>query len=310
MRILVTGGAGFLGSHLCAKLLSDGHSVIALDNLSSGTLDGIEELRENHHFEFVNADVREFLKFDVDGIFNLACPASPIHYQLNPVDTITTNFIGALNVLRLANELNCKVLQASTSEVYGDPEVSPQKEEYWGSVNPIGIRACYDEGKRAAETIFFDNWREYGTKIKVARIFNTYGPGMRFNDGRVVSNFIHQALSGVDITIYGDGSQTRSFCYVSDLIEGISKLFYSTSNEPGPINLGNPQEIAIFDLAKIIIKLTNSDSRIIMKDLPSDDPKRRKPDISKASNSLNWKPKVGVEKGLLLTILDFEKRLR
>lgn len=310
MKILVTGGAGFLGSHLCADLLEKGNSVIALDNLSTGDLTRIEPLKSNQLFEFINMDVREPLQFDVDGIFNFACPASPVQYQLNPVDTITTSFIGAANVLSLANKMNCKVLQASTSEVYGDPNISPQKEEYWGNVNPIGIRACYDEGKRAAETLFFDNWREHGTKIRVARIFNTYGPGMQFNDGRVVSNFIHQALRNADITIYGDGSQTRSFCYVSDLIDGITRYFFSKSVEPGPINLGNPQEMTIFRLANLIIKLSNSNSRIVMRELPSDDPKQRKPDISKALSNLNWKPKVEIEQGLSLTIADFEKRLR
>lgn len=309
MRILITGGAGFLGSHLSDRLLSLGHEVIALDNFYTGMKKNIEHLISNPNFEIVRKDVTEELNFEVDGIMNLACPASPVHYQKFPVQTTRTSIMGAINVLELANRLNCRVFQASTSEVYGDPTISPQVEEYWGNVNPIGIRACYDEGKRAAETLFFDFHRQYQTDIKVVRIFNTYGPRMSFDDGRVVSNFIIQALKNQPITIYGNGEQTRSFCYVDDLIDGMTKLMFSEKGITGPINIGNPNEYSMLELASQVIKLTNSTSQLIFKELPQDDPKHRKPDISKAQNLLGWNPSVLLEEGLARTITDFSNRL-
>jgi UDP-glucuronate decarboxylase len=309
MRVLVTGGAGFLGSHLCEKLIELNHEVIALDNMYTGSKAKIFSLLDNPNFELIRQDVTEPLNFEVDGIMNLACPASPVHYQKFPVQTIKTSVLGAINVLDLATRLSIPVFQASTSEVYGDPAISPQNEEYWGHVNPIGIRACYDEGKRSAETLFFDFHRQFGTNIKVARIFNTYGPKMSFNDGRVVSNFIVQALKNEPISIYGDGNQTRSFCYVSDLIEGFIKLMFSDESISGPINLGNPREFTMLELAEKIIIATNSSSKIQFFDLPQDDPKQRKPDISKAQTLLGWNPKVELEKGLELTVSEFKTRV-
>jgi UDP-glucuronate decarboxylase len=309
MRILVTGGAGFLGSHLCEKLIQMNYEVIALDNMYTGSRTKVATLLDNPNFELVKQDITEPLNFEVDGIMNLACPASPVHYQKFPVQTIKASILGSINVLDLANRLNIPVFQASTSEVYGDPSISPQVEEYWGNVNPIGIRACYDEGKRSAETIFFDFHRQYGTQIKVARIFNTYGPRMSFNDGRVVSNFLIQALRNKPITIYGDGSQTRSFCYVSDLVEGLIKLMFSTQEVTGPINLGNPLEFTILELAEKIISITRSNSSIQFHELPQDDPKQRKPDISKARKILNWNPTINLEEGLALTSTEFITRI-
>lgn len=309
MRILVTGGAGFLGSHLCERLIDEGHEVIAVDNMYTGSRSKVASLLENPGFELIRQDVTEPLNFEVDGIMNLACPASPVHYQKFPVQTIKTSVLGAINVLDLANRLRVPVFQASTSEVYGDPSISPQNEEYWGNVNPIGIRACYDEGKRSAETLFFDFHRQFGTQIKVARIFNTYGPRMSFNDGRVVSNFIVQALKNEPISIYGDGSQTRSFCYVSDLIDGFIKLMFSDENVTGPINLGNPREFTMLQLAEKVISATNSKSLIEFHELPQDDPKQRKPDITKAKEILKWNPEVDLEKGLALTVSEFLTRI-
>jgi UDP-glucuronate decarboxylase len=306
-KILVTGGAGFIGSHLCERLLNDGNEVICLDNFFTGSKKNIIHLMNNPYFEVIRHDIEEPILLEVDEIYNLACPASPIHYQFDPVKTIKTSVMGAINVLEIARKTKAKILQASTSEVYGDPEVHPQVETYRGNVNPIGPRACYDEGKRCAETLFFDYYRQYNVDIKVVRIFNTYGPRMAINDGRVVSNFIIQALQNKDITIYGDGNQTRSFCYVDDLINGLIKMM--KSNETGPINLGNPEEITIKDLAEIIIKLTNSKSKIIYKPLPQDDPKQRLPDITLAKTKLNWKPTVKLEEGLKRTIQYFRKIL-
>lgn len=309
MRILVTGGAGFLGSHLCDRLIQEGHEVIAMDNMYTGSRTKIASLLRKPNFELIRQDVTEPLNFEVDGIMNLACPASPVHYQKFPVQTIKTSVLGAINVLDLANRLKVPVFQASTSEVYGDPAESPQSEEYWGNVNPIGIRACYDEGKRSAETLFFDFHRQFGTQIKVARIFNTYGPRMSFNDGRVVSNFIVQAMKNEPISVYGDGSQTRSFCYVSDLIDGFMKLMFSTDEVTGPINLGNPHEFTMLELAEKVIAATNSRSKIEFHELPQDDPKQRKPDISKAKSVLNWNPSVDLERGLALTVSEFRTRI-
>jgi UDP-glucuronate decarboxylase len=309
MRILVTGGAGFLGSHLCERLIQDQHEVIALDNMYTGSRSKVATLLDNPKFELIRQDVTEPLNFEVDAVMNLACPASPVHYQKFPVQTIKTSVLGSINVLDLANRLKVPVFQASTSEVYGDPKISPQIEEYWGNVNPIGVRACYDEGKRAAETLFFDFHRQFGTQIKVARIFNTYGPRMSFNDGRVVSNFIVQALRNQPITLYGAGTQTRSFCFVSDLIEGFLRLMFSNHDITGPINLGNPSEFTMLELAEKIIRITNSNSDIEFHALPQDDPKNRKPDISKAQTLLNWNPVVDLEKGLELTIAEFNTRL-
>lgn len=308
MRILVTGGAGFIGSHLCRRLINEGHQVICLDNLFTGTRNNVKDLIDKSNFELIIQDVTQPIQLDnIDQIYNLACPASPIHYQYNPVKTVETNVIGAINVLNLAKRTGACVLQASTSEVYGDPNVHPQKEEYWGNVNPIGIRSCYDEGKRAAETLFFDYHRQYGVDIKVVRIFNTYGPNMQKNDGRVVSNFIVQAIEGKDITIYGDGLQTRSFCFVSDLIEGIVRLMNSDKAITGPINIGNPSEFTVKQLAEMIISMTKSESTIVYKPLPQDDPKKRKPDITLAMRELEWIPMVGIHEGLEKTIKYFEE---
>ncbi|MBP8625554.1 MAG: SDR family oxidoreductase [Syntrophorhabdaceae bacterium] len=316
-RILVTGGAGFIGSHLCERLINDGHEVIALDNFFTGTKSNLGKIIKNPRFEVIRHDVTNPILLEVDWIFNLACPASPIHYQYNPVKTIKVNVLGTLNMLGLAKRVRARIMQASTSEVYGDPEVHPQKEEYWGNVNPIGKRSCYDEGKRVAETLFFDYMRQNRVDIKVIRIFNTYGPRMRPDDGRVISNFIVQAIKSEPITIYGDGTQTRSFCYIDDMIEGMIRMMdYDTgeykkgrdytkpylSGLPGPVNLGNPQEVSILETAKRIIDITGSQSEIIFERLPEDDPKRRCPDISKAKKYLKWQPKVPLEKGLTKTI--------
>ena len=301
-RILVTGGAGFLGSHLCKSLLDQGNEVVCVDNFYTSTKRNINALQKNTNFEFIRHDVTFPLYVEVDEIYNLACPASPIHYQRDPVQTTKTSVHGAINMLGLAKRTGARILQASTSEVYGDPSVHPQTEAYWGNVNPIGIRSCYDEGKRCAETLFFDFHRQYKVPIKVARIFNTYGPNMQPNDGRVISNFIMQALNNEDITIYGDGTQTRSFCYVDDLINGLITLMNSDSKIVGPINLGNPTESTIKEIAQGIIRLTNSNSKIVNLELPSDDPRQRNPDISEAKQKLNWEPKVALEDGLRLTI--------
>ena len=309
MRILVTGGAGFLGSHLCERLIGLDHEVIALDNMYTGEKKKLTPILNHPNFELVRQDVTTQLNFEVDAIMNLACPASPVHYQKFPVQTTRTSVLGAINVLDLATRLNIPVFQASTSEVYGDPTINPQVEEYWGNVNPIGIRACYDEGKRAAETLFVDYQRQFGTKIKIVRIFNTYGPRMNLDDGRVVSNFIVQALRNEPITIYGDGSQTRSFCYVSDLISGFIKMMETDDNITGPFNLGNPNENSMLQLAETVIKLTNSNSKIAFKELPQDDPKVRQPDITKAKEILKWSPEVKLEDGLNLTIADFAARV-
>ncbi|MDX1819774.1 MAG: UDP-glucuronic acid decarboxylase family protein [Paracoccaceae bacterium] len=308
-RILVTGGAGFLGSHLCERFLELNHDVICLDNFYSGTKDNIAHLLGNPHFEMVRHDVTFPLYVEVDEIFNLACPASPIHYQRDPVQTTKTSVHGAINMLGLAKRTKAKIFQASTSEVYGDPEVHPQPESYWGKVNPIGIRSCYDEGKRCAETLFFDYHRQHGLEIKVARIFNTYGPRMHPNDGRVVSNFIVQALRGDNITIYGDGSQTRSFCYVDDLIDGFMSLMDSTSEITGPINLGNPCEFTILQLAEEVLRQVGGKSKIIYHPLPQDDPMQRKPDITQAQRILDWEPKVNLEDGLARTVDYFRELL-
>jgi UDP-glucuronate decarboxylase len=308
-KILVTGGAGFVGSHLCARLLADGADVLCVDNFFTGQKANVAHLLANPNFEIQRHDVTFPLYVEVDEIYNLACPASPVHYQHDPVQTTKTSVHGAINMLGLAKRVNAKIFQASTSEVYGDPDVHPQPEEYWGKVNPIGIRSCYDEGKRCAETLFFDYHRQYGTKIKVARIFNTYGPNMHPNDGRVVSNFIVQALMGTDITIYGDGQQTRSFCYVSDLVEGFVRLMGTGDEVTGPINLGNPGEFTMIELAQAVIRLTGSKSQLVHKPLPSDDPRQRKPDIAKAQSILGWEPKVQLEQGLTATIAYFDKVL-
>lgn len=307
-RYLVTGGAGFLGSHLCDSLIADNHEVIALDNFFTGSKNNLDHLYGNHNFEIIRQDVTQPLNIEVDGIFNLACPASPVHYQKFPTQTLKTNVYGAINVLDLANRLEVPVLQASTSEVYGDPQNSPQNESYWGNVNPVGIRSCYDEGKRAAETLFTDYHRQYGVSIRIARIFNTYGPRMSFHDGRVVSNFIYQALKGLPISVFGDGSQTRSLCYVSDLIAGLRKLFEAPVDGT-PVNIGNPSPITMLDLAMEVIELTNSKSQIAFMPLPSDDPLQREPDIEKAKRQLGWTPSVTRREGLLNTIQDFSKRL-
>jgi len=308
MRILVTGGAGFLGSHLCDQLLAMGHEVVSVDNFCTGSPKNLAHLRDNPNFESIRHDVTIPLYLEVDGIFNLACPASPVHYQNDPVQTLKTNVHGAINILGLAKRTKARVLQASTSEVYGDPEVHPQVEEYWGRVNPIGIRACYDEGKRAAETLFFDYHRQYQVDIRVARIFNTFGPRMALNDGRVVTNFIAQALRGEAITIYGEGKQTRSFCYVSDLIDGLTSLFFAESIYQ-PINIGNPKPITMLELASEVVRLTNSKSEIVFLPLPSDDPRDREPDIAKAKEFLNWEPKISRVEGLKRTIEDVQRQL-
>jgi len=301
MKLLVAGGAGFLGSHLCESLLELDHEVVVLDNFYTGKIENLSFAKDNSRVEIIEHDVTLPKRIKVDGIFNLACPASPVHYQHNPITTIRTNFLGSLNLLELASDLSVPILQASTSEVYGDPAISPQHESYWGNVNPIGIRACYDEGKRAAETLFFDFHRERATSIKVARIFNTYGPRMSENDGRVVTNFLYSAISGNPITIYGDGSQTRSFCYVDDLIQGLIGLFFTSDEVLGPINLGNPSEFSILELAELVIEVTNSKSEIVFLPLPEDDPKQRKPDILLASSILNWNPQVNLRQGLTRT---------
>jgi UDP-glucuronate decarboxylase len=300
--ILVTGGAGFLGSHLCDRLLSEGDDVICVDNLFTGSKDNIRHLMDNDRFEFIRHDVTFPLYLEVDQIYNLACPASPVHYQHDPVQTTKTSVHGAINMLGLAKRTGARVFQASTSEVYGDPEVHPQPEGYWGRVNPIGIRSCYDEGKRCAETLFFDYYRQHRTEIKVARIFNTYGPRMNPEDGRVVSNFIVQALKDEPITIYGNGSQTRSFCYVDDLIEGFVRLMNSDPEITGPVNLGNPGEFTMIELANLVIEITGSKSKIIYMDLPQDDPRQRQPDISYATSALGWEPSIQLKDGLLGTI--------
>ena len=309
-RVLITGGAGFLGSHLCERLLSEGNDVICVDNFFTGTKDNIAQLADDPHFELVRHDVCFPLYVEVDEIYNLACPASPVHYQFDPVQTTKTSVHGAINMLGLAKRIKAKILQASTSEVYGDPAVHPQPETYWGHVNPIGSRACYDEGKRCAETLFFDYWRQHQLRIKVMRIFNTYGPRMHPNDGRVVSNFIVQALRGEEITIYGDGSQTRSFCYVDDLIEGMVRLMSSPDDFIGPANIGNPVEFTILELANLVIKLTGTRSRLVFKPLPSDDPTQRQPDITMAKQRLGWTPTVDLEDGLRKTIDYFDYLLR
>jgi len=309
-KILVTGGAGFIGSHLCEKLLNQAHEVICVDNFFTSTKSNINHLLDYENFEMIRHDITFPLYLEVEEIYNLACPASPVHYQKNPVQTIKTNVHGAINMLGLAKRTKSKIFQASTSEVYGDPEISPQSETYLGRVNPIGLRACYDEGKRAAETLFFDYNREHNVDIKVARIFNTYGPKMSTNDGRVVSNFITQALLNNDITLYGDGSQTRSFCFIDDMVDGFIKFMSLDNSIKGPINLGNPNEINIISLAKKIINMTNSKSKIHEKKLPEDDPKKRKPDISLAKKLLNWKPETSLEQGLLKTITYFENLLK
>jgi len=308
-RVMVTGGAGFLGSHLCERLLEKDNDVLCVDNFFTGTKDNIAHLLNNPHFELMRHDVTFPLYIEVDEIYNLACPASPIHYQHDPVQTTKTSVHGAINVLGLAKRVKAKVFQASTSEVYGDPAVHPQQESYWGNVNPIGIRSCYDEGKRCAETLFFDYHRQHNLRIKVARLFNTYGPRMHPNDGRVVSNFIMQALQNHDITIYGDGSQTRSFCYVSDMIEAFILLMESPDDVTGPMNLGNPGEFTIKELAEKVVSMTGSKSKIIYNPLPQDDPKQRQPDISFAKEALKWQPSIQLEQGLQSTIEYFKQEL-
>jgi UDP-glucuronate decarboxylase len=308
-RVLVTGGAGFLGSHLCERLLADGGNVICLDNFFTGAKHNINHLLDHHRFELIRHDVTFPLYIEVDQIYNLACPASPIHYQHDPVQTTKTSVHGAINMLGLAKRLRAKILQASTSEVYGDPSVHPQAEDYWGHVNPIGPRSCYDEGKRCAETLFFDYWRQHRLQIKVARIFNTYGPRMHPNDGRVVSNFIVQALLGRDITVYGEGLQTRSFCYVDDLVDGLMRLMDTPPDITGPVNIGNPAEFKIVELAQMVVSLVGSPSKIVHRPLPENDPKQRQPDISLAQELLGWKPRVALEEGLRSTVAYFERLL-
>jgi UDP-glucuronate decarboxylase len=308
-RIVVTGGAGFLGSHLCERLLADGAIVICVDNFFTGARRNIDHLLDHHRFELIRHDVTFPLYIEVDQIYNLACPASPIHYQHDPVQTTKTSVHGAINMLGLAKRLRARILQAPTSEVYGDPSVHPQAEDYWGHVNPIGPRSCYDEGKRCAETLFFDYWRQHRLQIKVARIFNTYGPRMHPNDGRVVSNFIVQALLGRDITVYGDGSQTRSFCYVDDLIDGLVRLMATRAEVTGPVNIGNPTEFSMLELATMVIDLTGSRSRIVHRPRPEDDPRQRRPDISRAQDLLDWKPRTMLKDGLARTITYFDQLL-
>jgi len=308
-RVLVTGGAGFLGSHLCERLVAEGGNVICLDNFFTGAKRNIDHLLDHHRFELIRHDVTFSLYIEVDQIYNLACPASPIHYQHDPVQTTKTSVHGAINMLGLAKRLRAKILQASTSEVYGDPNVHPQAEDYWGHVNPIGPRSCYDEGKRCAETLFFDYWRQHRMQIKVARIFNTYGPRMHPNDGRVVSNFIVQALLGRDITVYGDGSQTRSFCYVDDLIDGLVRLMATRAEVTGPVNIGNPAEFSMLELATMVIDLTGSRSRIVHRPRPEDDPEQRRPDISRAQDLFDWKPRTMLKDGLTRTIAYFDQLL-
>jgi UDP-glucuronate decarboxylase len=307
-KILVTGGAGFLGSHLCERLLNEGNEVVCLDNYFTGQKTNVVHLLSNPYFELIRHDVTMPFFIEVDEIYNLACPASPIHYQYNPIKTVKTSILGAVNMLGLAKRIKAKILQASTSEVYGDPEIHPQTESYWGHVNPIGERACYDEGKRAAETLFVNYHRQNNVRIKIIRIFNTYGPKMHPNDGRVVSNFIVQALQGKDITIYGDGSQSRSFCYYSDLLDGMIRLMNTGDDFTGPVNVGNPNEFTILELAEKIIRLTGSSSKIVSMPLPSDDPTQRQPDITLAKSKLGWEPKIEIEEGLIKTI-DFFKTI-
>lgn len=309
LRILVTGGAGFLGSHLCERLLNEGHFVLCLDNFFTGSRENISVFLDHPRFQLIEHDVCQRIEVEADQIYNLACPASPVHYQDDPVKTIKTNVHGAIHMLELAQAKGAKILQASTSEVYGDPHVHPQREDYWGNVNPIGIRSCYDEGKRCAETLFFDFHRQFDLPIKVARIFNTYGPRMHPSDGRVVSNFIVQALKNEPITIYGDGSQTRSFCYCDDLIDGLVRLMNSPRALTGPVNLGNPVEFTIRQLAELVLELTGSRSTLVLRPLPGDDPKQRKPDISLAQQNLGWEPKVPLREGLTATIAFFDKLL-
>ena len=306
-RILITGGAGFLGSHLCERLLADGEEILCLDNFFTGNKDNIRHLLGNPHFECIRHDIINPIYMEVDQIYNLACPASPVHYQLNPIKTIKTNVMGAINTLGLAKRVKARILQASTSEVYGDPEIDPQREDYWGRVNPIGIRSCYDEGKRAAECLMMDYHRQNQVDVKIVRIFNTYGPRMAVCDGRVVSNFIVQALKGEDITVYGDGSQTRSFCYVDDLIEGMIRMMNSAEGFTGPVNLGTPAEFTIMELAKMLIGMTGSTSRIVFRELPQDDPTQRRPDIALAREKFGWEPLVPLEEGLKRTIAYFRK---
>ena len=301
MRILVTGGAGFIGSHLCERLVGEGHDVICLDNFFTGTKRNVEKLLGNHRFELVRHDIVEPILLEVDQIYNLACPASPIHYQYNPVKTVKTSVMGAINMLGLAKRVRARILQASTSEVYGDPQIHPQTEDYWGNVNPIGVRSCYDEGKRVAETLMMDYHRQNGVDVRIIRIFNTYGPRMAENDGRVVSNFVLQALKGEDITVYGKGQQTRSFCYVSDLVDGMIRMM-NCPGFIGPVNLGNPAETTILEFAERIIALTGSKSKLVFKQLPADDPKQRQPNISLAKEKLGWQPRVAVDDGLRETI--------
>ena len=307
IRTLVAGGVGFIGTHLCKRLLGEGRYAICLDNLYTGSIANIKSLLSHDSFEFLQSDVIKPVTIKADEIYNPACFASPRHYIEDPVFTIKTSFLGALNLLEYSQKNNCKILQASTSEIYGDPDIHPQSENYWGNVNPIGIRSCYDEGKRAAESLFFDFNRKYGVRIKVVRIFNTYGPFMQPDDGRVISNFILQALKGQDITIYGSGDQTRCFCYIDDLVEGMIRLMRSKDDFTGPVNIGNPHELTILELAKIIIQLTGSKSKLVFENLPQDDPKRRKPDISLANRELSWSPAVGLEEGLLKTIDHFKR---
>jgi UDP-glucuronate decarboxylase len=304
-HILITGGAGFLGSHLCDRLIERGEDILCLDNFFTGSKENIIHLLANTHFELIRHDIINPIFLEVDQIYNLACPASPVHYQYNPIKTIKTNVMGTINTLGMAKRLNAKILQASTSEVYGDPDVHPQKEKYWGRVNPVGPRSCYDEGKRAAECLMMDYHRQNNVKIKIARIFNTYGPRMALNDGRVVSNFIIQALKGEDITVYGDGSQTRSFCYVDDMIAGLIMMMDSADSFLGPVNIGNPEEFSILDLAETIITMTGNRSKIVFKPLPQDDPMQRKPDISLARKTLGWQPQINLEEGLERTIAYF-----
>jgi UDP-glucuronate decarboxylase len=309
-KILVTGGAGFLGSHLCERLLNQGHEILCVDNFFTGSRRNISHMLDNKNFELKRHDVTMPLYVEVDEIYNLACPASPVHYQFDPVQTTKTSVIGAINMLGLAKRVKAKIFQASTSEVYGDPEIHPQSESYWGRVNPIGYRSCYDEGKRCAETLFFDYHRQHRMEIKVVRIFNTYGPRMHPNDGRVVSNIVLQALRGEDITLYGDGSQTRSFCYVDDLIEGFIRLMASDKEVTGPINIGNPGEFTIKKMAEMVLELTNSRSKMVYRPLPPDDPRQRRPDISQAKEVLDWNPTISLRQGLEKTIGYFEDYLR
>lgn len=309
MRTLVTGGAGFIGSHLSERLLRDGHEVICLDNFFTGSKDNIEHLMDNHQFELIRHDIIEPILLEVDRIYHLACPASPIHYQFNPVKTIKTSVMGTINMLGLAKRVKARILQASTSEVYGDPQVHPQTEDYWGNVNPIGIRSCYDEGKRVAETLMMDYHRQNGVDIRIVRIFNTYGPRMAENDGRVVSNFVTQALRNEEITVYGDGSQTRSFCFVSDLVEGLIRMMENESGFIGPVNLGNPVENTIFEFAEKIVQMTDSRFKIVFKSLPKDDPRQRQPDITLAQTRLGWSPTVDLESGLRFTVTYFKTQI-